>query len=276
MNDVMSIALAVKLEQSETEMLSSRMQAFKKIAGNPMGVEICSFGNTIAFLAKMMPGPAFNTVRGLGIDDIDKIVTIINHYDSKKISPQFVINPAQVSKELCFELSRNSLCQTSFHSMLYGSIDQCMGQHTNKSIVCRKLGKNEFDLYAEIYINSFGMPTSLQEGVAQNNSVLSDEEQWQFFIAEWNGEPAGVAVVFTDKSIAVLASAATLPEYRGRGIHRELIQARLEHVFLKGYRLISGQAAFGSTSQKNMERAGMKIAYTKSIWTEITKKDHLL
>ncbi|WP_054707638.1 GNAT family N-acetyltransferase [Bacillus sp. JCM 19041] len=268
MSEVMSIALALELEQSETRMLDSRMQAIKNIAGNPMGVEICSFGNTIAFSAKMMPGPAFNTVRGLGTVDLDKVLTIINYYDRNKIAPQFVLNPALVSKELFFELSRNSLCQTSFHSMLYGSIKECMGQHTNKSIVCRKLGETEFDLYAEIYVNSFRMPTFLKEGVSRNNYVLCDDEQWQFFIAEWNGEPAGVAAVYTDKSIAVLASAATLPRFRGKGIHRELIQARLEHVSLKGCRLISGQAAFGSTSQKNMERAGMKIAYTKSIWTE--------
>ena len=31
--------------------------------------------------------------------------------------------------------------------------------------------------------------------------------------------------------------------------------------------LIVGQARFGSGSQNNMERAHMKIAYTKSIWT---------
>ena len=36
-----------------------------------------------------------------------------------------------------------------------------------------------------------------------------------------------------------------------------------------GCELIVGQARFGSISQNNMERAGMKIAYTKAIWTKM-------
>ncbi len=88
-----------------------------------------------------------------------------------------------------------------------------------------------------------------------------------FFIAEVQNTPAGIGVLYINNGIASLAASATLPEFQRKGCHTALIQKRLETAIESNCHLIVGQAKFGSGSQNNMERAHMKIAYTKSIWT---------
>lgn len=62
-----------------------------------------------------------------------------------------------------------------------------------------------------------------------------------------------------------------MPELRNNGVHGELIVRRLKQAQKAGCNLVVGQAAYGSASHRNMERAGMKVAYTKAIWTKVSQ-----
>ena len=61
---VLNGGLVEAIEQSEVDVLHSRLTAIKGINGNPMGVDIQKFGNATAFSVKNIPGPSFNTVKG--------------------------------------------------------------------------------------------------------------------------------------------------------------------------------------------------------------------
>ncbi|MBW3495022.1 GNAT family N-acetyltransferase [Bacillus mycoides] len=109
--------------------------------------------------------------------------------------------------------------------------------------------------------------TFTKNGVRQNNEILYNKPGWHFFIAEVQNTPASIGVLYINKGVASLAASATLPEFQRKGCHTLLIQKRIETAVASNCNLIVGQARFGSGSQNNMERAHMKIAYTKSIWT---------
>ena len=111
------------------------------------------------------------------------------------------------------------------------------------------------------------MPSFTKDSVRQNNEILYNEPGWQFFIAEVQNIPAGIGVLYINKGVVSLAASATLPEFQRKGCHTALIQKRIKTAIESNCTLIVGQARFGSGSQNNMERAHMKIAYTKSIWT---------
>lgn len=134
------------------------------------------------------------------------------------------------------------------------------------NITIRKLKENDFDIFADIYVRGFNMPSFTTDGVRQNNEILYNEPGWHFFIAEVQNIPAGIGVLYINKGVASLAASATLLEFQRNGCHTALIQ-RIEKAIATNCHLIVGQARFGSRSQNNMERAHMKIAYTKSIWT---------
>lgn len=271
MSLVVNTELAKRLENSEMETLSSRLTEIQKIAGNPMGVEVQKFGNATAFSVKNIPGPSFNTVKGLTEGDEKQIDKIIDFYKQKEIPVRFELTPAHASSELLTCLNKAGYYQHDFHTTLYAPLSNEVGtsyEWNEQEITIRKLKRNEFDTYADIYTKGFQMPAFLKSGVAQNNEILYDIKNWTFYLASYEHEPAGIAALFIKDGIATLAAAATLPNKRNKGIQSALIKHRIYQASLQNCSLIVGQAKFGSISQNNMERAGLSIAYTKAIWGE--------
>lgn len=264
---VVTKKLAQTLETSEIEVLKSRLSAIQAIEGNPMGVDIREFGNATAFSVKNIPGPSFNTVKGLTDGDEKYIEQIIQFYKQKDIPVRFELTPGHVSADLLIHLSKQGFYQQDFHTTLYSDLSSQYETSAHSKITIRELRKNEFDLFAEIYTKGFGMPAFLKDGVAKNNQILYDNINWKFYLAFIDDEPVGIGVLFTKNGIGTLAAATTLPEFRNHGIQTELIRQRIQKALEQDCRLIVGQAKFGSVSQNNMERAGMRIGYTKVIWT---------
>ncbi|MCA1320657.1 GNAT family N-acetyltransferase [Bacillus tianshenii] len=265
MNGTVNKKLAMLLENSEIDALHSRLSAIRAIQGNPMGVEIKKIGNAFCFSCKNIPGPAFNTVKGLNSEDEGHVNEILEFYRQKEIPVRFELTPAHASTDLLHQLHRLGFYQNDFHTTLYMPITE-LPAPVDDSISIRKMGKHEASTYADIYVQGFQMPAFLKDGVAQNNEVLFDHEQWTFYLASVEGEPAGIGAVFINDHIATLAAAATLPSFRNRGIQSGLIQQRIHQAYREECSLVVGQAKFGSVSQNNMERAGMRIGYTKAIW----------
>jgi GNAT superfamily N-acetyltransferase len=86
------------------------------------------------------------------------------------------------------------------------------------------------------------------------------------FLAEVDGEPAGAAALFVHGGVGLLAGASTIPRLRRRGAQRALLQARLDYAGRVGCDVAMMGAAPGSGSQRNAERAGFRIAYTRLKW----------
>jgi hypothetical protein len=85
------------------------------------------------------------------------------------------------------------------------------------------------------------------------------------FLALIDGEAVGGGAVFIHRDLALLAGAATLPPYRNRGVHAALHYARLDFALRSGCDLAAQGAEPGSTSQRNAERRGLRVAYTRAI-----------
>lgn len=179
------------------------------------------------------------------------------------------MTPAHVSSNLLTFLNEKGLYQYDFHATLYSSFSKELVSkevQIDPKITIRKLKRNEFEIFAEIYTRGFDMPPFLINGVAQNNEVLYNDKNWTFYLASVENEPAGIGVIFIKDRIATLAASATVPHLRNKGIQSGLIKQRIYQATLQECELIVGQAKFGSVSQNNMERAGLTIAYTKALW----------
>ena len=267
MDLVLNKELAETIEQAEVDVLHSRLTAVKGISGNPMGVDIQKFGNATAFSVKNIPGPSFNTVKGLKDGDEKIVNLIIEYYQDRGIPVRFELTPMHASSDLLSYLSEVGLHQTDFHTTLYGALSEEL-MPIDPEINIRKLKRNEFDTFADIYTRGFQMPSFLKSGIAQNNEVLYDNDNWSFYLASVENELAGIGALFIKDGIATLAAAATVPHLRNNGIQSALITARINQAKMLDSKLVVGQTKFASVSQNNMERAGMKIAYTKAIWVE--------
>ncbi|WP_273717131.1 GNAT family N-acetyltransferase [Alkalihalobacillus pseudalcaliphilus] len=264
---VVNIETVRQIEAIEIDMMKSRLEAIKAMRDNPMGVTIRRFGHAYAFAVKHIPGPSFNTVKGLRAGDERFINELLEHYRDLNIPVQFELTPGQTSPELFSLLAQKGFYQKGFHTSLYAPLvieDTLMNHLANLSI--RPLEEEEFPIFADIYTQSFAMPDFLKNSVAQNNQILHELPSWSFYLASLGGVDVGIAVLFVKDGVANLAAAATLPEYRGKGIHAAFIRKRMVQALRQGCHLIVGQAASISISQNNMEKAGFNIAYHKAIW----------
>lgn len=72
-------------------------------------------------------------------------------------------------------------------------------------------------------------------------------------------------LIVPEHRMAGLFGAATLPEYRGRGIQKAFMHERLRLVQQAGCDLAVTLTMPGTTSQRNVERAGFRVAYTKVV-----------
>ena len=79
-----------------------------------------------------------------------------------------------------------------------------------------------------------------------------------------DGTDAGTgALQMRGDGLGWLMSDATLPAYRGRGVQSALLAERLRLAAEAGCELAVAEAHPGSTSQRNMERLGFRVVYTR-------------
>jgi GNAT superfamily N-acetyltransferase len=85
------------------------------------------------------------------------------------------------------------------------------------------------------------------------------------FFAWVDGDPAGGGGMYynLEHRVVELGGASTRPVYRRRGIQRALIEARLAAAQALGCDLAVVLTEPGSDSQRNLERAGFRLAYSK-------------
>jgi len=77
------------------------------------------------------------------------------------------------------------------------------------------------------------------------------------------GEPAGGAAAAVYGGLVTLFADSTIVCHRRRGLHRELIAARLNEGLAQGCDLATASTLPGSGSQRNYERLGFEVIYTR-------------
>jgi GNAT superfamily N-acetyltransferase len=78
-----------------------------------------------------------------------------------------------------------------------------------------------------------------------------------------SGELAGGAAAAVYNGLATLFADSTIAPHRRGGLHRELIAARLNEALAQGCLLATASTLPGSGSQRNYERLGFEVVYTR-------------
>lgn len=94
----------------------------------------------------------------------------------------------------------------------------------------------------------------------------ANAEGYHSFLAELDGRPVASGGLSLGDGVALLAGASTIPAARRQGAQLALLVARLRFAAEQGYPLAMMAALPGSASQRNAERQGFRIAYTRMKW----------
>ena len=131
----------------------------------------------------------------------------------------------------------------------------------------RVIDASEADLWAET--SAAGWATEM-EGLAEFmlgfGRISARCEGAYPFLAELDGKPISTGMLFIYDDICVLAGASTIPEGRNQGAQTALLADRLAFAAERGCMLAIMAAMPGSQSQKNAQKNGFNIAYTRTKW----------
>jgi len=86
----------------------------------------------------------------------------------------------------------------------------------------------------------------------------------KYFVASVSGELAGGGAMVMRDGAAILFSASTHPQFRKRGVQTALLAHRLDVAAHAGCDLAMVLTTPGSASDRNVQRSGFRVAYTKA------------
>ena len=97
-------------------------------------------------------------------------------------------------------------------------------------------------------------------------SIAAANAAMTHFIVEYDGAPIASASLGLHEGVALLAGASTIPAGRSLGAQALLLAVRLAEARRRGCDLAMMVTTPGSTSQRNAERRGFRVAYTRTKW----------
>jgi len=133
-----------------------------------------------------------------------------------------------------------------------------------KDCEIRRSHPQEAEITGKIVETAF-FPDGAPEAFGGLIAPLYQIENALAFVASVGGKPVacGTGLVISDHQVFALAGAGTLAEYRARGLQTALLRARMHAAQQAGceYAVVVTQG--GTTSQRNAERLGFRVAYSK-------------
>jgi GNAT superfamily N-acetyltransferase len=261
------LALSRRLERAEADSGARFVDAHVRVApdGGACRTEVA--GATVLF-----DGPASPVTQtfGLGLfqpvtgPDLDAIEAF---YRDRAAPVYHEVSPLADPSALAL-LTERGYQPFEFTSMLFRPIGRGvgLGQAVNPEIRTRVIAEGERDGWVETSVRGWSETPGLEDFFRDLGTITAAWEGVYSFLAELGGRPVATASLSVGPGVAVLAGASTVPEARGRGAQLALLDARLRFAADRGCDLALMGAAPGSGSQRNAERHGFRIAYTRLKW----------
>lgn len=182
---------------------------------------------------------------------------------------------SEVFHEVCpladpsvFELIRErDYKPVEFSNVLYRPIDRDLRLQgsRNEKIKVRVVEKDEVAVWAETACEGWSEFPEVTDFLKELNHVRAHSTGLSF-LAELNGQPIAAGALTIAGDIALLAGASTVPSARRQGAQNALLEERLRYAATQGCTDAMMATLPGSGSQRNSERNGFRIAYTRTKW----------
>jgi hypothetical protein len=264
MNQVFAdLALARRLEKAEGHGNAAFVEAQARI--DPSSGAIWKrAGGTFAMFAGV--GSPITQTFGLGIHEplMDRDLDVIERFFTSRGSAVFHETCPLAGVEVFAKLAERGYRPCELSSVLFQPIDASTRVENTSSRQVRIVAPAEGALYAKISAQGWSEHPEFVpyiEGFAKLSIAVAT-----CFVAERDGQPIATAALFMHDGTALLAGASTIPSGRRQGAQNALLDARLRHAASNGCDLAMMVAAPGSASQRNAERQGFRIAYTRTKW----------
>jgi ribosomal protein S18 acetylase RimI-like enzyme len=196
------------------------------------------------------------------------IEPLVTWYRDNGVNPAFEMVPGHYDASLGRELARLGFYQSRFHVSLIGEPAQAADaddQITVERVTCAA----SMEAYLDAYVAGWELPQEDHAQFKANVRPWPNQPGWSLYVGRANGRPAAAATLYRHDGVGYLADAATDPAFRGQGFQSALLRRRIHDAGTAGADLVFSGAAPFSASHRNMERAGMRVQFVRSLWTPV-------
>lgn len=156
-----------------------------------------------------------------------------------------------------------------FTSVMYRPIKRAVNNvGINDKIRVHIIGESGRELWAQTAAQGWSEFPELSQFMLALSEISVMRPSAYSFLAMLEVEPIAAGAISICEGVALLAGASTVPARRKLGAQRALLAARLNFAAQQGCDIAMMCALPGSASQRNAERQGFKIAYTRIKWRE--------
>lgn len=166
-------------------------------------------------------------------------------------------------------LKQRSYVMAELNNVLFRRLnqdDQKEANQTPSRITIRQGNADEASAFSAIVVRSFFPDGGEPAGFAEMIAPIYQAEGAIVYVAEIGGKTVacGAGLIIPERRIIALFGAGTLPEFRGLGLQTALLRRRMKAAQKAGceYAVIVTQG--GTTSMRNAERLGFRVAYSKA------------
>lgn len=187
----------------------------------------------------------------------------------------FLSKGAEVFHEVCpladtsvFKLFKERGYQPiEFSNVLYRTIspDLRLGVVRNERIRVWVAEKDEISLWTQTSSEGWSEFAEYADFFRDLSQVFARSKS-PSFIAELDGKAIATGSLTIAGDVALLAGASTIPDARRQGAQLALLEERLRYAAAQGCTVGMMVAQPGSGSQRNAERHGFRVAYTRTKW----------
>ncbi|HKY44599.1 MAG TPA: GNAT family N-acetyltransferase [Pyrinomonadaceae bacterium] len=154
-----------------------------------------------------------------------------------------------------------------FSNVMYRPIttDLRLEAEINERLNVRLTGKHEAQIWADTASEGWSEFTEVADFLKELGQVSAQSESLSF-IAELDDKHVATGSLVIADDVALLAGASTVPTARRQGAQLALLEGRLRYAASRGCTAAMIVTQPGSGSQRNAERHGFRIAYTRTKW----------
>jgi GNAT superfamily N-acetyltransferase len=260
-----NLDLAKRLEGAEAFACAEFAIARKRLYRESISAWMKCAGATVVFDGIDAP-----TTQTFGLGLFEELTTAA----LDEIEQFFLKRGAEVMHEVCpfaGTATLDLLCARGYRpfeisNVMYRAVEPPMESRAD-GIRVRIASLDEAQLWSNINARGWTHEHPEFESFVRETGVLMvAREGSPCFLAEADGTPGGAGALILHEGVALFGGASTVPELRRRGLQAALLNERMRYAVEHGCDLAMMVAEAGSNSQRNAERKGFRVAYTRLKW----------
>jgi GNAT superfamily N-acetyltransferase len=249
--------LARRLERTEGMIGTSFIEARRKVSG--VDAAWHDFAGTCAIFDGA-DSPLTQTF-GLAMTTADALAPIEEFFTSRGAPVQHEVSPYAGVETFALLASRGYVPND-----LSTVLVQPLTERPEPAWRARVATAADRDAFVETSVHGWSDDPAVALIIRSLAAVAFENRSMLHYIVERDGAPIATGSLGVFEGIALLAGASTVPSARGAGAQSALLATRLADARARGCEYAMMVTAVGSASQRNAERNGFQVAYTRTKW----------